>query len=150
MEVYFKAFINEKQNNQARLLPIAEFAYNNAKNTKTGHISFKLNCRFYPQVLFEKDVTFYSRSYSADKLADKLRELIETCYQNLPYIQELQKRVHDKRLKSRSYTPKEIVWLNSKYIKMEQNKKLENKFFRSFQVFYVVEKQIYKLELSTK
>ncbi len=40
--------------------------------------------------------------------------------------------------------------MNSKYIKTKQNKKLENKFFEPFQVFYVIEKQSYKLELSTK
>ena len=42
------------------------------------------------------------------------------------------------------------VWLNSKYIKTKQNKRLENKFFRPFQVLYPVGKQVYKLELPTK
>ncbi len=31
-----------------------------------------------------------------------------------------------------------------------RNKKLESKFFRPFQIFHVVEKQAYKLELPTK
>ena len=33
---------------------------------------------------------------------------------------------------------------------MKRNKKLKKTFFGPFQVFYIVEKQIYKLELSTK
>ncbi len=33
---------------------------------------------------------------------------------------------------------------------MKQNKKLENKFFRPFQIFHAVGKQAYKLELPTK
>ena len=70
---------------QDNMLPIAEFAYNNAKNAKTSPTSFKLNCGYYPRVLFEEDVDFYSRSHSVDKQAEKLRELIKVCCQNLPH-----------------------------------------------------------------
>ncbi len=75
---------------------------------------------------------------------------MEVRYQNLLYTKKLKTKAYDKRVKSCSYAPDEKVWLNSKYIKTKQNKKLENKFFASFQVFHVVEKQAYKLELSTK
>ena len=47
MEAYQKTFVNFKQNNQAKLLLMAEFAYNNAKNASTGHILFKLNCEYH-------------------------------------------------------------------------------------------------------
>ena len=40
MKAYLRAFVNFKQNNWARLLPMAEFAYHNAKNASTGHTSF--------------------------------------------------------------------------------------------------------------
>ncbi len=43
----------------------------------------------------------------------------------------------------------EKVWLNNKDIKTKKNKKLENRFFGPFCVFYAVEKQAYKLELLT-
>ncbi len=72
------------------------------------------------------------------------------CCQNLLHAQELQKRAHDKGVKSRSYAPGEKVWLNSKYIKTKRNKKLESKFFGPFRVLHVVGKQVYKLELPTK
>ncbi len=76
---YFKAFINWEQDDLAKLLPMAEFAYNNAKNTSSGHIPFKLNCGFHFKVFFEVDVDPRSRSCSANKLAKELRELIEVC-----------------------------------------------------------------------
>ena len=44
MEAYLQAFVNFKQNDWARLLSMAEFIYNNAKNASTGHMLFKLNC----------------------------------------------------------------------------------------------------------
>ncbi len=68
MKAYLRAFINWEQNNWARLLPIAEFFYNNAKNISTGYTLFKLNCKFYPRVSFKKDINSQLRSRSANKL----------------------------------------------------------------------------------
>ena len=42
------------------------------------------------------------------------------------------------------------VWLNNKYLKIKQNRKLEAKFFEPFQVLHSVIKQAYKLELFRK
>ena len=150
MEAYLRAFVNWKQNDWARLLPMAEFAYNNAKNASTGHTPFELNYSFHPRVFFEDDVDPRSRSRSANELAKELRELIEICQQNLFHAQELQKRTHNKSVKPRSYAPGEKVWLNSKYIKTKQNRKLEAKFFGPFRILHSVGKQAYKLDLPTK
>ncbi len=65
---------------------MAEFAYNNAKNTSIGHTLFKLNCGYNPRVSFEEDVETCLRSCSANKLAKELRELIEVCCQNLLHV----------------------------------------------------------------
>ena len=69
---------------------------------------------------------------------------------NLFYTQKLQKRAYNKGVKTRSYNSSNKVWLNSKYIKTKQNRKLEAKFFGLFQVLYLVKKQVYKLELLKK
>ena len=79
MEAYLRVFVNWKQNDWARLLPIAEFAYNNAKNASTSHTPFELNCGFYLRVFFEDNVNPCSRSRSADKLVKELRELMNIC-----------------------------------------------------------------------
>ena len=109
IEPYLEAFVNWEQDNWAKLLPMAKFAYNNAKNASTGYTSFKFNCGYHPRVSFKEDVDPYLKSRSAEKLAGKLRELIKVCCQNLLYAQKLQKRAHDKGIKSRSYTPGEKV-----------------------------------------
>lgn len=56
---------------------MAEFVYSNAKNTSTGHTLFELNSWFYLLVSFKEDLNPYSRSHMANKLADKLKDLIE-------------------------------------------------------------------------
>ena len=126
---------------------MAEFAYNNSKNTSTGHTPFELNCGYHPRISYEEEVEPRSQSKSADELAKELRELIIVCCKNLHHVQELQKRAYDKKVKPRSYGPNEKVWLNSKFIKIKRNCKLEAKFFGPFQVLHPVEKQAYKLEL---
>ena len=83
MEAYLQAFINFEQNDWARLLPIAEFAYNNAKNASIGHTPFELNCGYYPCVFFKKDTDPCFRSKTAKELSSKLRELMIVCWKNL-------------------------------------------------------------------
>ena len=62
------------------------------------------------------------------------------CWENFHHAQELQKQAHNKDVKPRSYVPSDKVWLNSKYIKTKQNRKLEAKLFGLFQVLHPVDK----------
>lgn len=50
-------------------------------------------------------------------------------------------------MKSRSYLLDEKYWLNSKYIIIKQDYKLNIEFFRSFRVLHLVGKQDHKIEL---
>ena len=129
---------------------MAEFAYNNAKNASIGHSPFKLNCGYHPCVFFKKDTNACSRSKTADKLSAELRELMTVCRENLYHAQELQKQAHNKGIKPKSYSLRDKIWLNSKYLKTKRNRKLEAKCFRPFQVLHPVKKQTYKLELPKK
>ena len=63
---------------------MAEFAYNNAKNSSTGHIPFEFNCGYHPQILYKEDVDPRSQSKLADKLSAELRKLI-IVYQENPH-----------------------------------------------------------------
>ena len=117
MEVYLWVFVNFEPSDWGKLLPMAEFVYNNAKNASTGHTPFELNCGYHPWILYEEEVNFCSRSKSADKLSGELKELMIVYQENLQHAQELEKWAYDKGVKPRSYAPGDKVWLNSKYIK---------------------------------
>ena len=147
MEAYFRAFVNYKKDNWARLLLIAEFAYNNAKHASMGYTPFELNYRYHSHVLYKEKVDPRSRFKVANELTKELRNLMATCKKNLQHAQELQKRAYDKGIKPKSYIPSKKVWLNSKYIKTKCNWKLEAKFFGPFRVLHLVRSQAYKLEL---
>ncbi len=85
MEVYLQVFVYFEQDDCARLLPMVEFAYNNAKNTSTGHTPFELNCGYHPRASYKKDVDPRSQLKSADKLATELKELMIVCKKNLQH-----------------------------------------------------------------
>ena len=152
MEAYLRAFVNFKQNDWARLLPMAEFAYNNAKKTSTGYTPFKLNYRYHSHVSYEEEEIFNlcSKSKTTEKLSSKLRELMIVCQQNLYHAQELQKQAHNKSVKPWNYAPGNKVWLSSKHLKTKRNRKLKAKFLGLFQVLHPIGKQAYKLELPKK
>ena len=85
MEAYLQAFINFEQNDWARLIPMAEFAYKNAKNTSTGYMPFELNCGYQSRIFYKEEVNPCSKLKSVDKLSAELRELIFVCWENLYY-----------------------------------------------------------------
>ena len=72
MQAYLQAFVNYKQNNWARLLPRAKFAYHNVKNARISYTPFELNCGFHRRVSYEEDINPHFRSKTADQLATKL------------------------------------------------------------------------------
>ena len=79
MEAYLQAFVKFEQNDWARLLPMAEFAYNNTKNASTGHMPFGLSCGYHPWMSYKEDVDPHFQSKSADELSAELRELMIIC-----------------------------------------------------------------------
>ncbi len=117
-----------------------EFVYNNVKNVSIGHTLFKINYGYHPQVLFKENVKLHLKSCFTNKLAKELKKLIEICCQNIFHAQKLLKKAYNKGVKNSTYALGKKVWLNSKYIKIKWNKKLENKFFESFQVFHIIRK----------
>ena len=89
MEAYFCAFVNREQNDWARLLPIAEFTYNNAKNASIKHLPFELNCGYYSRMSYKEEVDLLSQSMLTDEFLVELRELMVICCENLYHAQEL-------------------------------------------------------------
>ena len=83
MEAYLQAFVNFDQNDWAKLLLMAEFAYNNAKNASTGHTLFELNCGYQPRMSYEEEVNPRSQFRSADEPSTELTELMIVCQENL-------------------------------------------------------------------
>lgn len=103
------------QNDWAKLILIAKFAYHNANNFSIGYKSFELNHGYYSCVSYKDNLDSCSKSRAADNLAGKLKDLITSCWENLHHAEKLQKLACNKGEKPRSYGFSDKVWLNSKY-----------------------------------
>ena len=79
IKAYLLAFVNFEQNDWAQLFLMAEFAYNNTKNARTSHTSFKLNCGYHPCISYKKDLDPRSKSKIAKELSSKLQNLMAVC-----------------------------------------------------------------------
>ena len=79
MEAYLQTFVNFEENDWAKLLPMAEAVYNNAKNASTGYTPFKLNYGYHFWVSYKKDLDPCSQSRTVEELSSELRELMTVC-----------------------------------------------------------------------
>ena len=64
IEAYLRAFINFEQNNWAKLLPMAKFAYNNTKKASIGYTFFELNCGYHPVASLIKKILIFALNLS--------------------------------------------------------------------------------------
>jgi len=81
LEQYLHIYCNYQQDNWSELLPLAEFAYNNAPSTTTGVSPFFTNKGYHPNlsVYPEWDIaSFHAHDFilNLDELQDMLKEEI--------------------------------------------------------------------------
>ena len=76
LEQYLCVYCNYQQNNWSELLPLAEFAYNNALSATTGVFSFFANKEYHPNITVHSkhDIVFFQ----ACDFAINLNELQST------------------------------------------------------------------------
>jgi len=81
LEQYLRIYCNYQQDNWSELLPLAEFAYNNAPSATTGVFLFFANKEYHPNLSMypEQDIAS-SRAcnfiLNLDELQDTLKEKI--------------------------------------------------------------------------
>ena len=89
LEQYLHVYCNYQQDNWSKLLPLAEFAYNNAPSATTGVSPFFANKGYYPNITVhpEHDIaSSRARNFAID--LDELQSTLKTeisaaqqCYQ---------------------------------------------------------------------
>lgn len=82
---------------------MAKFVYNNCKNANNSYISFEFNYSYHLYISFKNKVYLHFRSYLANKLVNKLKNLMIIWQQNKFYIKKLQNKAYNKRVKLWSY-----------------------------------------------
>ena len=148
LETYLRIFCNHEQNDWFELLPLAEFAYNNASQESTKMSPFFANYGFHPRFLAESSHAPSHAAPAAEEFASYLHEVHDRLVQNVKRSQDLQAKYYDSKHKPVEFEPGDMVWLNSFNISTSRpSKKLDWKCLGPFKVVKRIGLQSYKLDL---
>ena len=134
LEQYLCIYCNYQQDNWAKLLPLAEFAYNNTPNATTGLSPFFANKGYHPGLTVHPEHNLTSAR--ACKFAIDLKELHATLRQRISEAQagyQVQADWH--QLPAPDYHVGDQAYVRAQYIRSTQPmKKLSKKFLGPFEI----------------
>lgn len=143
IEHFLRGYVNHDQDNWAKWLPMAEFAYNNAKHSATGKSPF--------QIVYGRDPTMTpssipSQSPEADEHTDALRKAQAEIESALRLSKE---RMQDPQAPPfPTFEDGDKVWLSAKNVQTNRpTKKLDHKRLGPFQILEKISDAAYRLKL---
>lgn len=152
LEEYLRAYTGYQQDEWDRLLPLAEFAHNDSKQTSTGFTPFFLLYGHHPHSpLMQRAANLDEvRAPVAEDRFLRIAEALEQAKLNLIQAQQRQKAQADKRRSDAQYAVGDQVLLTTRHLRMPGAKKLHPKFIGPFPVIERVGTAAYRLELPAR
>jgi len=150
IEAYLRAFVGKEQNDWVRLLPMAEFAYNNSTTTGNGMSPFYANYSFHPAAM---DPTSREPLNPASQVyAHWMHTMHNESWKRLKDAQERMRQYTDPvRKRAPAYQVGDLVMLSGCNIKTRRpSKKLDHKNHGRFQIEKIVSPLAVRLTLPWK
>lgn len=155
LEAYLRIFCNDKQDNWAALLPLAEFAYNASKHSVTKESPFFALMGYHPKASFEefrvedlRERLAGDRVPGLEERLSNLRNVHEAMATRLKQAVETMKRYAEGKTKAVSFKSGDYVMLSTKNLTVTQTKKkLAPKFLGPIQIAEAVGANAYRLRL---
>ena len=120
LEDMLRHYISPQQNNWDELLPMAEFAINNAYQESIGHTPFYLNFGRHPRLPTDCNLARKpSTDPSATDYIGNIQKAIVKAKKCLQAAQQRQKQNADKHRTERHFQVGDLVWLNSRHITLK-------------------------------
>ena len=150
LEQYLRMYVNHRQNNWAKWLATAEFAFNNKVHTATKMSPFQVNYGREPRMGF--DIRKKGKNEKMEEFVREIKERHEEVRTALVKSQEEMKRQVDRsRKEAEEYRMGDKVLISTKDFSMELRKramkKLMEKFIRPYVVKKIVSENAVELEL---
>ena len=147
LEQYLRIYCNYQQDNWSRLLPLAEFAYNNAPNVTTGVSPFFANKGYNPAISVypERDLTSArAREYAVD--LDELHAALRTTIAEAQVRYQRQADKH--RLPAPDFKVGDQVYVRAEHIRPTRpSKKLSEKSLGPYTIIAQVGSHSFTLRL---
>jgi len=148
VEQYLRIYCNYQQDNWFNLLPIAEFAYNNAFQPSINCSPFYANYGIHPSFHVDPRSTTETTVPAAKEFADRLKNIHDLLVENVKSAQDHQARYYDRKHKRVEFSVGEKVWLLTSNIHTERpSKKLDWKRIGPYSIVERIGTQAYRLQL---
>ncbi len=150
MKQYLRIYANYQQDNWVRLLFVTEFAYNNNWHNVIKTSSFTTLYKDDDILKWEDQIQKNSENdVSATRArVNEVTRLRNQLYKRLKKTRNNQVKYYDEKHTSRSFNVEDKILLNFKNIHIfKSSKKLDHKYYKSFEIEESIEKQTYKLRL---
>src|SRR5271169_2990284 len=126
VEQYLRIYCNYQQDNWFNLLPIAEFAYNNAFQPSINCSPYYASYGIHPSFHVDPRSTTETTVPAAKEFADRLKNIHDLLVENVKSAQDHQARYYDRKHKRVEFSVGEKVWLLTSNIHTERpSKKLD-------------------------
>ena len=147
LEQYLRMYCNYQQDNWSELLPLAEFAYNNAPSDTTGVSPFFANKGFHPNFTIHPEHSLASAR--AHELAVNLEALHEHLKDNIREAQRrYQRPADDRRTPPPEFEIGDKVYVKAKFFNTTRpSKKLAEKMLGPYEIIARAGPQSYTLRL---
>ena len=136
LEQYLHIYCNYQQDSWSELLPLTEFAYNNAPSATTGVSPFFTNKRYYPNITVhpEHDIAF---SWAYD-FAVNLNELQSTLKAEISAAQQHYQKSADAQCSlAPDFKVGDKVFVKTQFFQTTRpSKKLFKKYLRSYKIIF--------------
>ena len=150
LEQYLRIFCDYQQDDWYQLLPLAEFAYNNASHSSTGTSPFYANFGYHPRATVNATIESSSNP-SAEDLISRLKQEHERLKVHLQEAQARYKEGYDVHTKEApEFNAGDMVWLARKNIVTNRpSAKLDTRRLGPFKILEIVgeAKSAFKLDL---
>lgn len=158
IEQHLRHYLDWNQDNWVEILPLAQFAMNNAKNTSTGEVPHFANLGRYPRMTWTS-VSTEGRSNEAILQATHMQQMHNTMSKDIMWAEQRMKRYYDMKREDAPVLQKgERVYLlrrtpGSKTFNIK-TKRPSNKFdsvkYGPFRIVKKLENDNYQLQLPTR
>jgi RNase H-like domain found in reverse transcriptase/Reverse transcriptase (RNA-dependent DNA polymerase)/Integrase zinc binding domain/Chromo (CHRromatin Organisation MOdifier) domain len=154
LEAYLRIFCNDNQDDWARILPQAEFAYNNSVHSVTQATPFELNGRS-PRVTWEDYEEESLRTRLGRRKVLGLQESLTKLRDNYKLLRErlgdaavTQAMYYNKHREPKVFEPEQKVMISTKHLTLKQSKKsLAPKYLGPLEVIEPVGRNAYRLRI---
>jgi hypothetical protein len=148
---YLRSYSGDEQTAWSRLLPLAQFAYNNSRNYTTGvspnRLLFGFDCEIRVDVA---DTVAERRIPAAKDRIEKLQQLRESLRDRLLAAQQRAAQYYNKNHIPKEFQVQQLVKLSTAHLKIKGCRKLLPRWIGPFRILERIGEQAYRLALPSK